>query len=97
MLIGSQDHKHKNCPLTCSNHPLNADVGHIDLLGKISDGLVGVLVCVWVDVGPATWQADWKKTSTSAKAKALNICCESFLCFFFPFFFFTLRSVSAIH
>lgn len=36
--------------LTSSNHLLDLDTGHIDLLGKLSDGLIGILIGKGVNV-----------------------------------------------
>lgn len=36
--------------LTSSNHLLDLDTGHIDLLGELSDGLIGILVGKGVNV-----------------------------------------------
>lgn len=36
--------------LTSSNHLLDLDAGHIDLLGKLSDGLIGILIGKGVNV-----------------------------------------------
>lgn len=84
--------KNNKWPLTGSNHPLNANVGHINFLGEISDSLVGVLVRVRMDVRPAAWQVDCdgggvekKIESCQGKGKGegkkekeahSNICCQ---------------------
>lgn len=46
-------------PPTCSDHPLDADAGRVDLLGELVDGLGGVLVGVRVDVGLYPGEGDW--------------------------------------
>ena len=45
--------------LTRSDDPLYSDAGGLDLFGKVADGLVGVLVGVGVNVGPAARELDW--------------------------------------
>lgn len=47
--------------LTSSDDSLYPNVGCINLFGKVPDGLVGVFVCMRVDVGPAAWKLDWKE------------------------------------
>lgn len=93
----------KKQTLTCSNHPLNADVWHIDLLGEISDRLVRVFIRVRVDVGPTAWQVDCENqiekqnhTSTEKKKRShsTSVHMEGFFfsclprCCFLSFFFF---------
>lgn len=46
--------------LTRSNDSLYANVGRIDLFGEVPDSLVGVLVGVRMDVGPAARKLDWR-------------------------------------
>ncbi len=47
------------CQLTSSDDSLYANIGSIDLFGKVPNGLVGVFVGVRMDVGPAAWKLDW--------------------------------------
>lgn len=39
--------------LTCADDSLDADAGRLDLFGEVPHGLVGILIGVGVDVGPA--------------------------------------------
>ncbi len=48
-----------SCQLTSTNDSLYANIGSIDLFGKVPDSLVWVLVGVRMDVGPAAWKLDW--------------------------------------
>lgn len=43
--------------LTCSHHFIDGDARSIQLFGKLVHSLARVLICVWVDVGPDSWQA----------------------------------------
>lgn len=47
--------------LTCSDNPLNFDAGGVQLLGKLMDGPVGVLVGLRVNVGFGAWKFNCRK------------------------------------
>lgn len=49
---------HSAAKLTRSNDSLYANVGSIDLFGEVPDSLVGVLIGVRMDVGPAARKLD---------------------------------------
>lgn len=51
---------HSTAKLTRSNDSLYAYVGSIDLFGEVPDSLVGVLIGVRMDVGPAARKLDWR-------------------------------------
>lgn len=59
--------------LTGSDDSLYANIGCIDLFGKVPDSLVGVFVCMRMDVGPAARKLYWmnvkveKTTEINAK------------------------------
>lgn len=55
--------------LTTSDDSLYANVGSIDLFGKVSDGLVGVFVGVRMDVGPAAWKLDWRSIKVEKRGE----------------------------
>lgn len=48
---------------TCTNHPLNADVGGVYLSGELLYSLRGVFIRIWVHVGldPREWDLIGKK------------------------------------
>lgn len=45
--------------LTGANDSLYADIGSINLFGKVPDSLVGVFIGVRMDVGPAARKLYW--------------------------------------
>lgn len=45
--------------LTGTNDSLNADAGGVYFFSKITNGLIWVLVGMWMDVGPTPWQFDY--------------------------------------
>lgn len=42
--------------LTCSNNPLDFNAGGVQLLGKLMDSPVWVLIGFWVNVGFGAWK-----------------------------------------
>lgn len=53
--------KEKQKLLTNANNFLDFDTGGVDLFGKLTDGLVWVLVGKWVNIYPHAWGKKFEK------------------------------------
>lgn len=55
--------------LTNANHFLNLDTGGIDLFGKLTDGLVGVLIGKGVNIYSHSWGTKFEKKGSKERRK----------------------------